>query len=41
MSIMGRMLYGLQVCNVRNAVISRLLPISNFMEHTLYDCGHL
>lgn len=31
----------LQVCNVRNAVISRLLPISNFMEHTLYDCGHL
>lgn len=29
------------VCNVRNAVISRLLPISNFMEHTLYDCGHL
>ena len=30
-----------QVCRARDAVISRLLPIGHFLDHTLYDCGSL
>ena len=33
--------WGMQVCKVRDAVISRLLPVGNFLDHTLFDCGSL
>ncbi|KAK9809571.1 hypothetical protein WJX73_002978 [Symbiochloris irregularis] len=41
--LMGRILQLPQapVCAVRNAFISKALPISNFMGHTMYDCGPL
>ena len=30
-----------QVCRARDTVISRLLPVKSFLDHTLYDCGSL